>query len=184
MTDPTIAGLKDALAWAAECQLATLEYVQGLSKHPKHDLKRHQQIADRLCAHCREFRTPTARYPRLEAKIGRIEEPSKLPEVNDNPSSITYADLDKVKAVCDTTKVVDVVKFLRNEFGYTWSASRDIWNRYFKAMSETELITEAVKVYLETNRNGIEAIKFIRFRTGMGLSESKAFFEKKAQPDA
>lgn len=183
MTDPTIIGLKDALAWAAECQLAALEYVQGLSKHPKHDLKRHQQIADRLCAHCREFRTPTARYPRLEAKIGRIEE-SKLAEVNDNPSSITCADLDKVKAVCDTTKVVDVVKFLRNEFGYTLSAGRDIWNRYFKPMSETELIAEARRIYQAVGGGTIEAIKFIRFRTGMGLSESKAFFEKKAQPDA
>lgn len=180
MTDPTITALKDALAWAAECQLATLEYVQGLSKHPKHDLKRHQQIADMACAKCKEFRTPTARYPRLEATIGRIEEPKLA--VSPTSTEISYNDLDKVKSACDVDKVIDVVKFLRTAFGYSLSDGRDIWNRYFKPMGAEEFVAEAKKIFAESD--GIAAIKFIRFRTGWGLSQSKEFYDKNVRTNA
>lgn len=36
------------LAWAAECELATVEHMEMLKRPPKSELERHRRIADRL----------------------------------------------------------------------------------------------------------------------------------------
>lgn len=68
--------LAAVLAWAAECQLATLEHVSLRKSTSKADLHRHQSIADKLVFHCRDLNVqPTGlegRFcPRLDKLLGR-----------------------------------------------------------------------------------------------------------------
>lgn len=42
-----------ALAHAVECQMATLEYLRGLARPPKHELRRYESIVRDGLANCR-----------------------------------------------------------------------------------------------------------------------------------
>lgn len=47
--------LATVLAWAAECELATLEGLRERKSTSKHELRRHEEIAVTLVRHCREL---------------------------------------------------------------------------------------------------------------------------------
>ena len=55
---PEAAAIQTAtvLAWLAECELATLEDLQGRSRPPKRELARHQEIVDRVVEQCLDLR--------------------------------------------------------------------------------------------------------------------------------
>jgi hypothetical protein len=71
------------LAWATECQLATVERLEMLSRTPKADLKRHSDIADTMVLHCHELRvTPQGlrgqRCTRLAERLAALETDAEL----------------------------------------------------------------------------------------------------------
>ena len=73
------------LAQAVEYELVTLEYLEGLSRPPKHELKRHQEICQELVAQCWELKIPPvglfphSACPRLEDEYKKIEESGVKP---------------------------------------------------------------------------------------------------------
>lgn len=48
--------LATVLAWATECELATLEHLKLRKSSSKAAIKRHQKIADTLVFHCRDLK--------------------------------------------------------------------------------------------------------------------------------
>jgi hypothetical protein len=48
--------LATVLAWATECELATLERLKMMKKPPAGQLRRHQEIADTMVFHCRDLK--------------------------------------------------------------------------------------------------------------------------------
>jgi hypothetical protein len=48
-----VQSLEKALAWATECELATIEYYRGLKHPPKNELERHEFIAKKLVMQCK-----------------------------------------------------------------------------------------------------------------------------------
>lgn len=46
------------LAWATECQLATVQGLEMRKRCPAHELTRHRRIAETLVAQCRELGLP------------------------------------------------------------------------------------------------------------------------------
>ena len=46
------------LAWLTECELATLEYLRGLKRPAKMELKRHEKIAKRAVDQCYDLKVP------------------------------------------------------------------------------------------------------------------------------
>lgn len=40
------------LAWMTECELATLEHLEGIKRTPKHELERHREICRTAVFHC------------------------------------------------------------------------------------------------------------------------------------
>lgn len=50
--------LATVLAWATECELATVEHMKLLKRPPRGELKRHEDIAKKLVFHCRDLNVP------------------------------------------------------------------------------------------------------------------------------
>lgn len=73
------------LAQAVEYELATLEYLEGLSRPPKHELKRHREICQELVAQCWDLKIPpVGLFPhsacsRLEDKYKEFEKSGVSP---------------------------------------------------------------------------------------------------------
>lgn len=65
------------LAWAAECELATLEWIESRKSYPKHERDRHREIAWTLVYHCADMKVP----PRglLGRPCPRLAEALQLP---------------------------------------------------------------------------------------------------------
>lgn len=62
-------------AYATECQLATLEYVKGLTRTPQSALRRQEKIASRMVGTCRKHRiTPSQACPRLANELLKLME--------------------------------------------------------------------------------------------------------------
>jgi hypothetical protein len=68
-------------AYFTECQLATVEHLRGLSRAAKHELKRHENIADhmvRVCAeNCITGEQPNGSgCPRLKKRLAEAKTPT------------------------------------------------------------------------------------------------------------
>jgi hypothetical protein len=67
------------LAWATECQLATLEGLKGRKSASKSDIRRHASIAAKLVFNCKDLNVPPKGFlgrpcPRLAEYLERPKE--------------------------------------------------------------------------------------------------------------
>lgn len=72
--------LARVLAWAAECNLATLERLQMRRSSAKCEIKRQQEICDDLVFHCNDLNVEPVGLrghscPRLKERMEKMREP-------------------------------------------------------------------------------------------------------------
>lgn len=60
------------LAWATECELATVEYYRATKSTSRGELRRHESIAEQLVFHCRDLKVPP--YGLMGIKTSRLAE--------------------------------------------------------------------------------------------------------------
>jgi hypothetical protein len=66
------------LAWATECELATLEELKEIKSSSKRSIERHQLICNKLLTHCHELGVPAIgldgrRCQRLEEALQQLK---------------------------------------------------------------------------------------------------------------
>jgi hypothetical protein len=81
--------LSTVLAWAAECELATLARYERLKSSSKRETERHRDICDRLVRHCAELNVEPRglsgrKCPRLQERLEEYdsEDQGNSPRIN------------------------------------------------------------------------------------------------------